>query len=65
MKLYSENNDYQMVRMSKEEFTEKGVKKGDLINFGSTYCTVFGHMEDGHGNVLVLVENPVTVHEYN
>lgn len=65
MKLFNENEDFQTIRMEKEEFEEKGIRRGDLICHGNAYYKVWSYMEDGHGNVLMLVEHPVTVHEYS
>lgn len=65
MKLHSDNGEYQTIRISREEFEEEGIKKGDLVSYGNTFYKIFGSMEDGHGNVVLLVENPVTVHQYS
>lgn len=64
MKLYSDCGDYQVIRISKEELQEEPINKGDLIYHGKTLYRVWGFMEDGHGNMLILAENPVTIHEY-
>ena len=64
MRLYNENEDFQTIRMNKEEFEEQGIKRGDLIKNGKAFYKVWSYMEDGHGNVLILVEHPVTVHAY-
>lgn len=66
MKLYRDYGDFQMIRVSEKEIQDRGdIMKNDLIKFGNSYYKVWGTCDDGHGNKIVFINHPVTVHEYN
>lgn len=66
MKLYKDCGFMQIIRIDRDELEDMGeIKKNDLIRFGNAYYKVYGAIDDGHGNKILILDNPVTVHEYN